>query len=84
MWITLGGGNRIDFMSELGTGQDTDGRIRSGEEREIGLKEGIQGKTARTEGHLRDVWKSSAVDTPKICEWDSIEAFKLGDQEIPS
>lgn len=52
-------------MSELGTGQDTDWRIRSGEEREIGLKERIQDKTARTEEHLRDVWKSSAVDTPK-------------------
>ena len=44
-WISLGRGNRIDFMIE--SGWDTNGGIMWGELKEIGLRERMRGRNSQ-------------------------------------
>ena len=50
--ISLGGGNRIDFM--VGSGWGSRRSIRWGEVMEAELREKMRGKPARIEGYLRN------------------------------
>lgn len=52
--ISLGRGNRVDFMGGLWVGLGRNERIAWRGEGEIGLRRELEGGTAKTEGHSRD------------------------------
>ena len=63
-WISLGGGNRIGFTSELGTCWDGNRSVWWTARGEMGWEERMEGEKDEIKEHLRDDMETSALETP--------------------